>query len=275
MESNPTVAAVMLVNGRPEMVRRAVKAFEEQTYPNAKLVVLDTSTVGVACHQTKDSGPLVWVWRSSLNGSPIGELRNFVNQYVAGTRREIIVHFDSDDFSHPDRIAEQVALLQASGADCVGYREMLFWNETRLFWIDSYPKSDEAWLYTNPEQDFCLGTSLCYWRSVWERKPFEALPVAPGGIGEDWKFQQGLKRTAVSSLVSPSCFSPALVGLPASGSPVEPRMIASIHGGNTSDYSIIDNPKQRSFRRVPEWDEHCRKVMEGGAVDVGLALHPQ
>jgi hypothetical protein len=268
MESNPTVAAVMLTErsigamqpkviaimltsvNRATLTDRAIRSFEAQSYDNKKLVL----------------------YRGSASLT-VGTLRNAAIQMASG---DIVVHFDDDDWSHPDRIAEQVALLQSSGADCVGYREMLFWNETRLpfttpwnifvpgyreklfwddtrlFWTDPHPKIDEAWLYTNPEPDFCLGTSLCYWRHVWERKPFEALPVAPGGTGEDWKFQQGLKRTAVSSLVSPS-----------SGSPAEPRMIASIHGGNTSDYSIIDNPQQRSFKRAPEWEEHCRKAMEG------------
>ena len=248
----------MLVNGRPEMVRRAVKAFEARTYADARLMLYDTSA---------EHGIIPKHWGSprvrSARGAPpeinailldpvvatVGELRNAAIEYVRSEwRPPIIVHWDSDDWSHPNRIAEQVALLQTSGADCVGYREMLFWRKRA-----PVGDSGEALLYTNPEPDFCLGTSLCYWRSVWERKPFEALPVAPGGIGEDWKFQQGLKRTAVSSLVSPS-----------SGSPVEPRMIASIHGGNTSDYSIIDNPKQRSFVRMPLWDEHCRKVMDWG-----------
>jgi hypothetical protein len=199
----------MLVNGRPEMVRRAVKSFKAQTYVPALLAEID-----------------------GLPRMTIGEMRNKANAMCVS---DIIVHWDSDDWSHPNRIAEQVALLQSSGADCVGYREMLFWRTP----------AGEAWRYANPEQNFCLGTSLCYWRHVWERKPFEALPAAPGGTGEDWKWQQGLKRTAVSAMA------------------YKPRMIASIHGGNTSDYSILDNPKQRSFRRIPHWDEHCRKVMEG------------
>ena len=45
-----------------------------------------------------------------------------------GHAADILVHLDDDDYSHPNRIAEQVVLLQSSGADCVGYREMLFWQ---------------------------------------------------------------------------------------------------------------------------------------------------
>ncbi len=43
---SPTVACVMLVNGRPDMVKRAVASFRAQTYENSKLLIWDTGERG-------------------------------------------------------------------------------------------------------------------------------------------------------------------------------------------------------------------------------------
>ena len=62
------------------------------------------------------------------------KLRNFAGEANGPAwMPEILIHWDDDDYSHPNRIAEQVALLQSSGADAtVGFREMLFWREDAL-----------------------------------------------------------------------------------------------------------------------------------------------
>ena len=101
------------------------------------------------------------------------------------------------DLSHPRRLEEQVALLIASGKECVGYRELLFWD-TRVAQIRVDPskpgpggrgclgtveKVGEAWLYSNTNPAYCLATSLCYWRKTWEAKPF---PDAMIGSEREW-----------------------------------------------------------------------------------------
>ncbi len=154
--SAPTVACVMLANGRPEMVKRAWASYRAQTYPERVLIQYDN------------------------NGDrSIGALRNDANSH---TNCDIICHFDSDDISHPNRIAEQVALLQSSGAECVGYNEMLFWREARHNRKEIFadgPRTftpsgitPEAWLYRAAIPNYAIGTSMCYWRSTWLRHSF-------------------------------------------------------------------------------------------------------
>src|SRR5258708_3294771 len=99
----PAVAAVMLCHGRDEMAQRAIRSFTLQDCENKKHL-------------------LIW---NNDGTKPIGTLRNEANAQVDA---DIICHFDSDDWSHPNRIAEQIAQLQSSGAECVGYNEMLFWD---------------------------------------------------------------------------------------------------------------------------------------------------
>ena len=171
---------------------------------------------------------------------------------------DILIHFDDDDWSHPERISEQVALLESSGADVVGYREMLLWREG----------PGEAWIYSNPDPRYALGTSLCYWRKTWERKPFEAT-----SNGEDTKFITGLNCVGKSSFPGEPPETAKRRGLP-DGSTVmkydidEPRMIARIHAGNTSNQyaqnllDISNRVKGGPWRRVPEWDAYTRSIME-------------
>jgi hypothetical protein len=105
-------------------------------------------------------------------------------------------------------------------------------------------KPGEAWLYTAQDPRYCVGSSLCYWRSTWERKPFPAVTH-----GEDTQWQTGLKRASVSSI------NGIHKQQPFEYDPPEPRLIATIHGGNTALH--IDE-KAQEWRRVPEWDTYCR-----------------
>lgn len=264
MSEQPTVACILLTRDRPEMAARAVRCFREQTYPNKKLLVVDTGSRDDAHVYFSDQRPeterLIW---NGAATETIGMLRNLAN---GQTKSDIIAHFDDDDVSHPNRISEQVALLQASGKEAVGYNSCLFWKDTvpshvrknvetiiALFPAAAFPlpehlqlRSGEAWLYTNNDTRYALGTSLCYWRKTWERRPFEDK-----NVGEDKTFLGGVDSLGVSSHAYDAEDHLHPLG--------QPRMIASIHGGNTSPaYGRLEPP---SWKRVPEFDAHCRKVM--------------
>lgn len=261
--SQSTVCAILLTADRPELARKAVAAFRAQTYPAKRLLILDSGTDDFSESDDPD-GDVFWTTTMSHGGDrlhrkTIGELRNEAAAFW--TEFPILIHWDDDDWSHPNRIAEQVALLQSSGADVVGYNEMLFWRESRAGKSIPDPRTPhfprptmepgEAWLYTNPNPGYALGTSLCYWRKTWERKPFEAT-----SRGEDLQFITGLKCVGESSVRHYPDKSPV------TAHDYAPRMIARIHGGNTS---TAYDPKKMvgpEWRRVPEWDAYARSVME-------------
>jgi glycosyltransferase involved in cell wall biosynthesis len=264
--TEPLVVAIMLTRDRPQMAARAVASFRAQTYANKRLFIFDTSA---DAPQPIHSQSVERHWAPFRREWSIGKLRNEGNQYAAswtgvtqGSVAEIFVHWDDDDVSHPNRIAEQVALLQASGADCVGYRDMLFWRQranqlpdparpTQTFEVDD----SQAWLFTGDSAfpNYALGTSLCYWRRIWERKPF---PDLSQGVEEKWC--DGLKALSVSSFPG---LTDELLTLPEN----KPRMIASIHGANTSRGYDIEGyvaMGSKQWRRVPEWDDYARERME-------------
>jgi glycosyltransferase involved in cell wall biosynthesis len=237
----PFVLAVLLTRDRPEMARRAVRCFDAQTYPAEDRHLIVYNTGGRYDCDGLDSDNVDAVYSFDSDGLTIGALRNRAislaqSPFGSGCTPDIIITWDDDDISHPRRIEEQVALLQSSGADVVGYSDLLF------------RQGDETWLYRCNEPWCAPGTTLCFWRRVWERRQYPAT-----SSGEDWQFTQGRKVVAESSLKGG-----------------EPRMIATIHGRNTGQATYEASlAKARltpaEFRRAPEWD-HYQIPMEEFAV---------
>lgn len=236
----PLVCAVMLVDGRWPMVKRAMAAFQHQTYQRRKMFVLNTGAEDVS----DLIGDAHYEWRKRPAGARIGTLRNIAN---ALTRADILIHWDSDDWSHPERIAQQVALLQASGdVDAVGYNEMLFWREAVHYPECGHVPGDcghyhpgQAWRYTGS----ILGTSLCYWRDAWSEQAFSGR--MDHGEDSEW-------LTRVKSVAAPSiCAKSAL-------------MVAAIHAGNAGNSAYIPSEMANypaHWSRVAEWDPYCAGVM--------------
>ncbi len=278
-EPEPLVCCVCLTRDRPEMLKRAIACFQAQTYRRKFICAYDTSP-GAQPIRDNIASPTGAFEGSILHfpdnaGKSIGWLRNEIalHHCEATIAPDIFIHWDDDDWSHPERIAEQVALLKASGKEAVGFREMLFWRFVdckcasgtcsprdsghwgrmlRTAHHPTCPRSsdgtgDEAWLYISGKPSYCLGTSLCYWRTVWERRPFEDVQT-----GEDYAWLKGVDSLGVFAL------RPA----------EKPRMIASIHGGNTSpvykrEYLEGSEAQRGEWKRVPQWDDYCRRTMEG------------
>ena len=173
MSAKPLVSCLMLtMPGREKWRELALECFDAQTYPNRELLIVN--------------GP-----------KRIGEKRNIGCGQAEG---EIICHWDDDDWSAPTRIADQVQRLQASGADITGYHRMLFLSP-----------EGERWMYEG-KPGYAIGTSLCYWKRVWDAKPFPHLQV-----GEDNAFQKGLRVVTTDAAH---------------------HLIATKHDGNTSPRQI-------------------------------------
>lgn len=225
--SELTVCAVMLVNGRAEMVRRACVSYLAQAYPNKSLLVLDTGTP-----RQHITVPNVYTATyPEWAGKTIGELRNLANERV---RADVIAHWDSDDWFDPRRLEEQVALLQSTGKACVGYRELLFWDTRR--------DAGESWVYRHPDPRWCAGASFLYRRRFWVARPFDDAPHED----QRWWMQHAEQFVGCSSLIQGG-----------------PRMIAHIHGANTETIprKVLQASGGGVWRRAPEWDEYCAERM--------------
>ena len=271
----PTVCAVLLTADRPEMTRVAIECVLFQTY-KMSLCVWDSGEVPVDTSDLPEraiEGCWIKTNATTCNGKrTIGELRNAANSFVAAQGIDIMAHFDSDDWSHPNRIAEQVRFLQSSGAGCVGYNEMLFWREQYLvkngMAVPVEPTRNpveysdgiamgQAWLYRHPSDRYALGTSLCYWASAWNQRPFRHI-----NVGEDKDWINGVDTRGVTSLgrmIGPGEFDYS----------AEPRMIARIHSHNTTTLYRNGEMEKNAASINPQWkrvvdrDEQLRRIMEG------------
>jgi len=280
MASEPTVCCIMLTKDRPELAARAVRCFSRQTYRSKRLLICDA---GGDVYAEYGGSRYRGYYRP---GMTIGAARNeavmLTEEWLP--KADVIVHFDDDDVSHPNRIAEQVAFLQSSGAAVVGYNQMLFWRDIdpagpnwrkRVMsglMVDFTSHAGESWLYTGPAHQ-PLGTSLCYWRKTWEQHRFDDRKHA----GEDSDFLARVGHRSVKSVtsicsckehvsVSPMPYKTLVNRLnAANATDLSPRMIATVHGANTQQatYDGFFKGGTLEMRRVSEWDEKVRATLEG------------
>jgi hypothetical protein len=242
--NNPQVCAICLTADRQALTDRAVRCFLAQTYRPSVLLIYDT---GKKKYQTQGlaTSRIVHVYDGPEMSGPIGKLRNTANSLTIPTT-EVLIHWDSDDLSGPYRIQDQVASLQESGRDCVGYNNVLFWRRI----IGQNDESHEAWVYNRINPPKPIGGSLCYWRRVWERVKFrDDYPRPGGGMGEDTAWLQFVDSKAYSTLPERDTSN-----LP---------LVCEIHGGNTTSYDI-EAQKERGdtwWTRVPDWDARLQSLM--------------
>lgn len=166
----------------PQFAKRAAKFYLSQTYP---LVAWN-------------------YWDTAGSKLSIGTIRNkLISETPFLSEFTHIAHFDHDDYSAPERIADQLRFMLQENAEVTGYSDMAFYDATldRCLWYDSRMR-----------RNYALGTSLLYKREVWEQLPF------PDQTPEDttWQFRHG-KTIAQSSVRDGKIM-----------------MFQTLHGGNAS-----------------------------------------
>lgn len=206
MSDTLLVSAIMPVYGQPEMLEVALRSFHSQDWDNKELIVVDDSPEPLLDR--------VWglnvVYMRLRARQKIGPKRNLACDMANG---EIIVHFDSDDWSASNRITDQVHRLLESGKSVSGYHSMLFWDGTEAF---KYKGSD----------DYSLGSGLCYRKEFWQKHQF----VSEGPRSwEDNVFVQAARNHNEIVAVDAGKL-----------------MVARIHPGNTCPKKPRENPLQWS-----------------------------
>lgn len=225
----PHVTCVCLTADRQQYTDRAVKCFLAQTYPSKSMLIWDNGEQDF--HPSGDHENI-----HVLKGQPgtIGSMRNWANRLNIGYGPQLIAHWDSDDYSHPLRLAWQVQklttkLTSPTQPKATGYRSLLFWR-----------KSDQtAWLFEHQTPGYAVGTSLMYWRKTWEEHPFSEL-----NIGEDFTWLRD--KVGYEHCAETEGFFHD-----------EPAMVAEIHESNTTKQTIPGD----SWTRKPEWDERLKELM--------------
>lgn len=207
-------SAVLPTRGRVELARLAVECFLAQSYPEKELVILDD--FDTPSFPDGITHPLIRYYQTENIVFNIPTKRNRVNALAQG---HYLMHVDSDDWSAPNRMTDQVARLEATQKAVTGYNHLLFIDEER----------DKVLEYRIWPHYVC-GTSLCYLKSFWERNKFPEKVVT----GSDNRFVHAA-RQANQLDCAPGRYS----------------MVARIHGGNTNQKARGANYYPVDASRIP------------------------
>lgn len=204
------VSAIMPTRGRKAWSQKALECFLNQDYPEKELIILqDEDEPSFDDQFLHYPGVFLCGNDERLN---IPQKRNEAARLAEG---EIIMHFDSDDWSASNRMAKQVQILEESGKALTGFHSLLFYLEP----------TKTVMKYVN-DAHFACGTSLAYLRSWWQAHPFNES-LAQGEDNEMVKIAR--QQDQLMSVDG------------------DQLMVARIHDGNTD----VKNIAGLNYKRVP------------------------
>ena len=183
----------------PYMAAAALDCWLKQDWGNKELIVVDDED----CRAFPGGLEGENIHYSVIKpGITLGAKRNLVCSLTHG---DWIAHFDSDDFSAPDRLRFQMDLLAASEKMITGFGTMLFWDIA----------TKQAKRYKPAIKNYVCGTSFFYRKSFWTMNPFRDRQLAS---------DNGMIYPVLSQFLP---------------SPETQFIVARIHGGHTSPKTAI------------------------------------
>lgn len=161
---NPLVSCICPITAsRQKYLPILFRSFLGQKHDRKELILISEDEIDFPAH------PQIRLVKCDP-GLTVGAKRNIG---AANANGEVVVHFDSDDFSRPGRIEEQLRLMRQCERPVVGYNSILFYNQNR----------NEAYKLRPGPSSWAAGTSLMYTKSYWQANNFEDRSV-----GEDSAF---------------------------------------------------------------------------------------
>lgn len=243
MAQKPTVWCLCLTADRQEFTTRAILSFNAQSYKKSWMMLFDSGMEMYKPPAGLDMSRVAHCRRRYSSSQTVGALRNEAIALIPPL--VVVAHWDSDDYSHPERLAVELDCLEGGmGNEVVGFHNLLFFDNRiaqlvkgkGAAWEYDYKRLKQA----GPSAKV-IGTSLMYFREVWQRRPFTTLKTS----GEDTDWTKQLNVTALNGVATE----------------YGPLMIAEVHGRNTSGvYQVFDKHDPRinaEWRRAPEYDSLC------------------
>ena len=111
--NKPLISCLCPTKNEPEMVKRAISCFNNQTYPNKELILVsDEKNPYLEILETFVSDNIKLF--KAPHGSGLGKLRNIS---LDNSNGEYIATWDDDDISFKDRLTEQYNSIVKSGKE--------------------------------------------------------------------------------------------------------------------------------------------------------------
>ena len=193
MNGTPLVTCIMPTKDRHDWVKQSIKLFQEQTYPNRQLLIVDDSETSLGLDDDYVYGQQERIERCEQIAA--GKLKAVDYYWVGGTQKhlhainpdfrawtlgakrnamveasqgDIICHWDDDDYYAPTRIDVQVELMRLHNAPVCGNPHPLFYDL----------RTGKSYRYFCRERPYLYSSSLMYTREFWAAHPFPDLQVA-------------------------------------------------------------------------------------------------
>jgi len=171
----PLVSCIMPTANRDFFIPDAIDNFLKQNYPNKELIIIDDGDKSIS-----ELIPKIENIKYYYYNDPLGKLGSKRNLACEKARGKIIMHWDDDDWYAPDWISYQVTLLKKTKTKICGLNQVIFHSaERNTYKMTKNQNSKFPWL---------SGATLAYWKSFWEKHPFEDLQIK-----EDDKFVRSAK----------------------------------------------------------------------------------
>ncbi len=144
-----TMSVIMSVYNDEKNVDNAIKSILNQSYKNFEFLIIDDCSVDSTfkkIEKFKDLDKRVKIFKNSKN---IG-LTKSLNLLLHNSSTELIARQDSDDFSLPTRLEEQVDLLKSKKYDAVYTRAINKQNKAKIPGLSFYLPHRLSIKYKNP-----------------------------------------------------------------------------------------------------------------------------
>jgi glycosyltransferase involved in cell wall biosynthesis len=155
------VSAIMpTIYARKQYLPDAIGCFLSQTYAEKELLILDDID-DPDLHDMIPKAVHIKYYRQPR--ANIGTKLNRLCELATG---DIIMRFDDDDWSAPERMDDQVRRLRQTTMPVTGYNALFFYDTI----------TGNAWQYRG-WKGYACGTSLCFLRSWWKTNRFPEIPI--------------------------------------------------------------------------------------------------
>jgi glycosyltransferase involved in cell wall biosynthesis len=171
MSDLPKVSGILCAGYGSAYFHVAADAFLASTYEGElELVILDNNETPIK-DLIPDDPRVVYYHCDRM---PVGALRNLGTSYATG---DICMSIDEDDWSHPERVGEQVGRLIGTGKQVTGFDSIYYYDV-------SNQNTYKYWYEPNREHPpYACGSSQCYTKAWWTKHKFPDTGV------EDYAFQ--------------------------------------------------------------------------------------
>ena len=243
----PTISVLIPVYNRKKTLIRAIESVVQQTHlPSEIIVADDASDFDVKEYLDQECPHLssrVQVIRTKTNMGVSGA-RNLAFRHSSG---DLIALLDSDDYWHPEKIAKQLAIFEASpGVDIVSCRQWIVRgeekriHEKKLFKEDLFTHLITDWHAPNP-------STLLIKREYLETFPFDETMRNMEDL--DWWLRLSLRKPNVQYVD-------------------EPLMYYTIEEANRLSYVAYQERFLRVEKALKQWEplvtqERGREAYEG------------